>query len=538
MSAAGDAAPFRRAAGWILLAVLLAGGPTLWLPLGRDQGIGLYIADVLRHGGAPYKDAWEIRPPGIFYVYAAGLELFGKHGWSLRLLDLLWQGATALALGLLGHRLFGRWAGLIAGALYAVVYFLGNDFWNLGNTDAFVALPATLALLAVLPRARGPRWAWDLGAGLLIGAVFLLRFTHGLLFLPVIALFFAGTAGPFGARVRPVFGRLVAAGLGFGLAVGAYALHLVVTGAWSDFYYTLFVFAPRYAVLTHHGSAAAFLSFFRQVVGGFAWKYAVLVFPAGAMLAWAARYERHPFSVAAVLWIFGTLAGIAVMAKFYAYHWLPLFAPLALAAGWYGQRLAGAWRRRLLPAALLATALAVFGLGAFAVRFGALAPRRLADAWQLSTGALTADAYRQRFDTLSTGGDFSATANYRAADYLRLHTAPGDGVYIWGFETLIYFLADRRPPTRFCSNYPIVAKWHKREWYEELVAALAARPPAYVVLVTRDEMPWITGQGRDSTAMLKAEFPELRDFILNNYQAELVIENLVLCRYQPLAGQP
>lgn len=529
------AGPSRRAViGWILLTVLIAGGPTLWLPLGRDQGNGLFIADVLRHGGAPYKDAWNILPPGIYYLYALGLEIFGKQPLTLRLLDLFWQTATALALCCLGARLFGRRAGLAAGLLYAVVYFLGNDFWNLGNTDAYVALPMTLALLAVLPQARGPRWLWDLSAGVAIGAAFLLRFTHGLLFLPVILLLFYGAEGSRRARLRAACRRLFTIGFGFILALAGILAHLWAAGAWDDFYYTLFVFAPRYAMLTHHGSAAAFLTFLAEVVAGFGWKFALLTGPALAMSVWALSRERNYRTLAAMLWLAGTLAGIAVMAKFYAYHWLPLFAPLALLTGWFYQALAGAWRRKLWPIAVPATALALGGLALFFSAFGPLGARRLVDVWQLSSGALTADAHRQRFDSLPHGGDFSASANYRAAAYLRLHTAPTDGVFIWGFETLVYFLADRRPPTRFCSNYPLIAKWRKPEWVEELTAALAANPPVYVVLVTRDAMPWITGQGRDSTALLKAEYPELREFILNNYRVEQVIENLLLCRYQPL----
>ena len=514
----------------VLLVSLVCAMSTLWLPLGRDHGIGLYIADVMLDGGAPYKDAWEIRPPGIFYFYAAAITAFGKNALALRLLDLLTHVLTALALFHLGRRLFGVGAGLVAGVVYPIVYFFGNDFWNLGNTDGSVALPSVLALLCLLGSRRGPRPAWDLLAGVLMGVVFLVRFTHGLLYLPVLALLFASGAHVKPCRFGSRFRRLVVVSLGFVGCLGLFLTHMGFKGALGDFFYTLFVFAPKYAVLTYDGDLMTFLKPAVRLHALFVTKYILVTIPALLGCLWIAVRERTAPGLAAVLWLVSALLGMEVMAKFYAYHWLPLFAPLSLLAGFLIHRVLGSLRRGSYVVGIIGLVVLAYCAGSFTLRFGPVAYDRYGSALALSAGTMGVEDYRGRFDTWKRGSDFSATANYTCAAYLKQQTRPDDPVFIWGFETLIYYLADRRPPTRFCSNYPIVAKWHRQDWYEELLQTLKDRPPAYVLLVTHDAMPWITGHSLDSLGTLRARFPELRDFIDVNYELEATIENIHVCR--------
>ena len=38
---------------------------------GRDQGIYAVVGEAILSGGAPYSDAWDFKPPFIFFAYAA-----------------------------------------------------------------------------------------------------------------------------------------------------------------------------------------------------------------------------------------------------------------------------------------------------------------------------------------------------------------------------------------------------------------------------------------------------------------------------------
>src|SRR5262249_13180770 len=42
-------------------------------PLGTDQGLYVTIAEMIHRGGVPWRDAFELKPPGTYYLYAAVL---------------------------------------------------------------------------------------------------------------------------------------------------------------------------------------------------------------------------------------------------------------------------------------------------------------------------------------------------------------------------------------------------------------------------------------------------------------------------------
>ena len=67
--------------GWIrradsipaLAALLLL--PSLFYPFARDQGVFAYAGQVILRGGWPYRDVWDLKPPGVYFSYAAMLAL-------------------------------------------------------------------------------------------------------------------------------------------------------------------------------------------------------------------------------------------------------------------------------------------------------------------------------------------------------------------------------------------------------------------------------------------------------------------------------
>jgi hypothetical protein len=102
------------------------------------------------------------------------------------------------------------------------------------------------------------------------------------------------------------------------------------------------------------------------------------------------------------------------------------------------------------------------------------------------------------------------------ASYVRGGTSPGDHILIWGFESLIYFLADRPPASRFVYSVPLVTAWSPPEWRGEIVSDIDQKRPACIVVAHNDHLPWMTGRGDDSAAQLE-EFAELYGMIQADY---------------------
>ncbi len=128
-------------AGLLALAV-----PQLWYPLWFDQGAFAACADVLRRGGALYRDCFEVRGPAAILAYAIPLAI-SPSPVAIHVFDLVWQALTALLLASLVRRLFGIRAAVAAAVLYWLMY-AGINYWATAQAEGFANLFFVLALYA------------------------------------------------------------------------------------------------------------------------------------------------------------------------------------------------------------------------------------------------------------------------------------------------------------------------------------------------------------------------------------------------------
>ena len=111
-------------------ALLIVRLPSLVQPMGPDQGLYAYVGERIRHGELAYRDAWDQKPPGIHYVYAA-LRSISSRDLVVPAADLVAAALVAALVWVLGARLGGP----LAGGVSAVVFLLLSDpsFARLGD---------------------------------------------------------------------------------------------------------------------------------------------------------------------------------------------------------------------------------------------------------------------------------------------------------------------------------------------------------------------------------------------------------------------
>src|SRR4051794_5934691 len=107
-------------AGFGLLAAV-ARPASFRMPVDRDTGQYLYVADVLLHGGTPYADAANDKGPVLYLLFAAIQLVTGTSVVGVRLALLAVTAAAALFLALYVTARTTRAAGLLAGAAFAVL---------------------------------------------------------------------------------------------------------------------------------------------------------------------------------------------------------------------------------------------------------------------------------------------------------------------------------------------------------------------------------------------------------------------------------
>ena len=494
-----------------LLAQLLAFG------YGRDQGIYAVVASTILAGGAPYRDAWDFKPPGIHLVFALARAAFGSAPVAIRALEALALLSLAPAFAILCRRALGRAAPGLLGAAIAILGYVPLEYWNTAQPEGFAAVVLAWALVFAAPVGPGMPAASAAGrcfaAGLCYGAAALGKPTLGAGL--AVSLAFAVAAGGPGGRGLRRGAALVAAGLAGGALAPALVLAwLHAHGAAGDLAEALLGFAPRYTALGLAGESPA-----RLVARAFAWWLSPLapfgVLGMGLCLALPPLAPGERRAAAHVLAVLATtLLGVALQAKFFGYHFAPAIVLTGLLAGIGYWKLWLRARSNALALASLALGLVLAARvelpGLPSVRpFWARTPARLA-AW------LDRGRWSELADRLHSGDDVDARSNREAAAWIARHTPADAAIFVWGFEPVIYDLAGRRPASRYVYNAPLRSPWSAPLHRPRLLRELAATPPAAVVLVSGDPLPALVGDASDSADAL-AEFPELRRLLDERY---------------------
>ena len=527
-----------KVAFWVALglALVLAALPTLLYPLTRDQGIYAYIADLMLHGGAPFRDAWELKPPAAYFTYSLAFLLFGRSELSVRIFDVLYTLLGAAAVGALAWEAYrDRRIAALSAWLYAFSYYFSVHFHAMATPEAFMSPWLVASVYGMLYAVRNKSLRALIAGGACAGVVFWFKPTAG---LPVVAmLVWACTQMRREHWPRSQVWRgliaFVAGGVVGLLPIGLYLYNhglRELLEIWSAYGTGAYLEAGG---LVRGDSLFAALDVMLRYVRD--WQLVAWLTLAGAVSALAWR-RRNRNGEALVVFLLSSLLATLVQAKLFEYHWIPILAPAAVLAAMCLVWLAQEMRDR--PSVLLCDMRNIFVLTVvlgLALWLGYEHLGRYRSTIAFLTGRRSAEQYYAQFDL---GYDFSAIGTRQAAAYLRNHTTPEQTVLIWGVEPLVNFLAGRRSPTSFISFYVLVdgkdrnPRWEA--WRQDFLQDLRSKPPAYIVLVERDVTPLAPVGSR---ARLE-EFPAFKQILETQYQFEAQVEDYQFYRLKSLAAQP
>jgi hypothetical protein len=484
---------------------------------GLDQGIYAVVSDAVLEGGAPYRDAWDFKTPGVFFVYALARGVAGSGMQAVRGLEAVAFASLVAAFAILSRRFVGSVRpGLLGGAL-AVTGHVWLGFWHTGQPESFGGplLAWALVLATWEPRpdaARGGRvqWAAWAGAGALYAFAALLKppLGGGIVVSWAIAARGAWESAPADGRLRATLHPTLAFAAGALAPLAATGLYFSVHGALPDLADALFGFAPEYAAINYR--TGNLLIFWFRAIEFLLFRFSLLNVT-GLMLFFAlprqgTRERRLAFHVLGVTGFL--VAGIALQGRFFAYHYgaaLPLVALLAGQGLWKLTRLG---RRRALGRLMLVVLANANGVNGPVE--GGLA---------------------QRLRAWDDGRRYNAPRR-RVATWIERHTAPGDAIYVWGFEPVLYDLAARRPASRYVYNAPQRAAWYRERGRAVLMEDLRRTPPEAILVQRGDVHPGTTGNPRDSSAALRT-FPALSRLLAEGYAEAATIGDFKIHLREP-----
>ncbi|TAM81930.1 MAG: hypothetical protein EPN47_11040 [Acidobacteria bacterium] len=511
---------------WLVTAlgvVLVMALPNLCYPIGRDQATYCVIGRGLLDGARLYRDLWDNKPPGIFYLYAGIVKVFGQAMWSIGLLDILWLLAISACIFKFTERTLGRTTAFLSVLVNAVMHIRAG-YWDAGQPEAFLMLFVFGSYFLLSGHGRRIKLR-AVSAGLLFAAAFWVKY-NAVAFLPLLLLApVLESGGASGAWLRARLGTpsihwasaLSSFAAGFLLGSGLVVSVSLFSGAWNGFVEEQFKVLPRYAATASDGIphywawSAGRIEFWLGL-----WTLCAAL--AAVILAWR---RHHLLRVTPAL--AGAAAGFAALAlqvRYQPYYFetcYPFFAILwaYLAVQVYeGVRALARYcaRRNWQVAHVLTWVM-------FANFVALCLPGPLT---RLATNYRAFNQWRRGPAKFYSSYFWPGAAEdfhhvLRVVDYLERHPAPADGVYVWGNEPLIYFLSGHRPPTRFVWNLPLIAPWRLPGWRRELLHQLNSARPRYIIVARGDEVHGLSGTHQDSAQVLR-DFPALANYLHNFYK--------------------
>jgi hypothetical protein len=490
--------------------------PTLSFRVGVDQSVFLYIGSEILEGRWPYVATWEGDYPGMMFLQAGEIAVFGRSIAMFRVFDLLVQLVTVWLIYRITFRVSGRAGAVLAAGLYCLLYQSYGP-WNTAQREGF-ATPFGLAgywLYFTADRRKPVTTAFLIGLGLGIAVTFKPT-------MLALAWFYF----PLLPQVRWSDAKLI----GFGLAglvlpslafVGFYA----AIGKLTDLYQATIAYQPIYTarlrgdrpLLLHWLSSALKLG-----------RQSVMVML--GYLPFLADPDRRRERLMLYCAYLGCIAMVVVQGTFAGYHYLPGMAVGSILIGTGFTTVVGWARRRwprLFPSGVREVALAALLVGLLIPKY--MSPRAVNKVVRLRF--LNGPAPGE----FRVGTVFDFSESYDAAQYLRERTRPDDRIQIWGYEPLVYYLSERDAASRFQITHPLVMRVPGRElspmqagWRAEFLRQVAELKPRYVGVVRGDAWWWAPDE--KTSEQLLDDFPEWKAYIASHYELERTIGRFLLYR--------
>ncbi|HUQ84648.1 MAG TPA: glycosyltransferase family 39 protein [Gemmatimonadaceae bacterium] len=460
-------------AWWIGIAAvgaLWAVGYVTW-PFSSDQGVLSWVGSIIADGGLPYRDAWEIRGPFPFLIYAAISRLFGSAEWPLRVVDLMIVGGGVWCAHRIAHRLGGTVAARCAAALY-VLWYASLGHHDTAQSDGWNAAMMAAVMVAMLANDGRPAKRHALIAGVLIGLSILSKPTYAV-YLVLPAIVGLGQVRERGGRWLAEFWAVGAAALL--AAMGSIVLWLYQGGALGAFFdiHLKWLFAHYTNVESSWMNRAQMTA--RYLTAD---TFATAIAP--ALLGLYAVWARHRLQAALLAaWVVCAIVGVMAQGAFFAYQWHPLYPGLAVLAGVGIGFVFSAARSRDSVTLVIGTAVAGAAFVAALLRPLVHVYRAVA----LALGLMS----QERFDAVEFG-PYGRTGPFaQLSSYLRAHTSPRDRVLVWGLAPGVYYEADRTASTRFGYVTPLITEENdsfRQRYRRDFVRQVSAAPPVYVAALS------------------------------------------------------
>jgi 4-amino-4-deoxy-L-arabinose transferase-like glycosyltransferase len=475
------ALPERIPAEWaiVVVAFVLA---TAYLLLFRriglvpDEGTILQGAQRVLDGQVPYRDFFSLYTPGSFYFLALLFKIFGDSIIVARTVVTVYGGLFAVLTYLIARGVCGRWSALLTAYMVTVVV-PAYGLFAVHNWDS--TLWAYLALFCAVWFLRRPHWGWALGMGTCCSLTGLFEQSKGAGLLLGLAVGFAilWACRQIHLRRSQIIAALAGLVWPAAIAMAYLAAQHALPQVMKDMLHPLLHYSAvnrvpygymvwgdetRSMILSGSWLTTAFILY---VVSPLFLLSALPIFGAGILVyssvqTWKmrpAQAERWSYFVLVSACTTGLLLCVLVTRKDIT-HFVYIAPLLCLILSWFLDgsdiRLRTVDQVRPLVVAAVVLAFSLLGVSTLMKAHGSAARE-------------------------TRRGVLRVPPSETALDYLRMHTRPGEEIFIYPYYPTYYYLSATSNPTPYDFMQP---GYNTPQQFQEALNIISVRRPRVVLL--------------------------------------------------------
>lgn len=493
--------------GLIALTILITRSTTFLIPLIDDEETFAVIGRIILHGGLPYADVIDNKPPLLYYFYALWFWIFGEANTAaLHAVGVVWVALTCYLIFKIAERAATTRAGYFAALNYAIFTTTFVPSYIALHATFIMALPLCLSVWALIRWHDTNRPRWMILAGACCGVAIFFKFQA----LVQVAFIFWAVGYLYFRRLNRMWDSLLPGIIGF--VMGAATVIAVVLGFLHHHHILQeFVNVTWNASMTYMKEGESVGHYWRRFAthaGG----YIAATFP--LWIALGAHVFRR-FSKPMPIWIWGwflfSIPAVLAGGRFYGHYFIQLLPPLCIIAGvtWDAW-----WSRGRRYRIFIAASLVILAAGW-------MAPR------------LWFQEFAEQFNIQNTH------VEQKIGNYLKTHSPKDSTLFVWGVDPSIYFFADRAPATRLLWSDGLVGRLpgvvetqtgrqdtspyiNPQNW-QQFLDDLNAHPPFYIV-------DCASGNLRDYGKFPIRHYPLFYKFVTDHYHPETTIDGVTLFR--------
>jgi 4-amino-4-deoxy-L-arabinose transferase-like glycosyltransferase len=504
--------------GLIALTILITRATTLFIPLIDDEETFAVIGRILLHGGLPYVDVADNKPPLLYYWYSLVWGIFGESNTTaLHVIGMAWVGATCYLIFKIAQRAATPRAGYFSALNYAIFTTTFVPSYIALHATLIMALPLCLSVWALIRWHDTNRPRWMILSGMCCGLAIFFKFQA----LVQIAFILWAVGYLYFRRLNRMWDSLFPGLIGFIIGVGA-----VITAVLGflhhhhilqEFYDVTWKASVTY--MKEGESAGDFWGRFASHVGSYVAATFPLWIALGAQLFH--RFSKYitgaPINRPIPTWIWGwflfSIPAVLAGGRFYGHYFIQLLPPLCIIAGitWNAW-----WTRSRGTRAFIVTSLAILAVG-----------------WMVPR--VWFQEFADRFNIQNI------RVEQKIGDYLKTHSPEDSTLFVWGVDPSVYFFANRAPATRFLWSDGLVGRLpgvietqtgaHDTSMYinpqnwQQFLSDFNAHPPLYIV-------DCASGNLRDYGKFPIQSYPAFFKIVQFHYRPETAIEGVILYRHR------